>query len=155
MRTIKKSALVGGTVLTLMGAGVAFASWTTTGTGSGAATAGTAGSLTIAQKGATVTGLFPAGTKDVTITVTNAAQYKVKVQSVSPGTVSVDAAHSGCTASVVSTTAQTGLSDVLDVTGAGASHDYTFTVGMDNTASDACQGATFTIPFTASGVSSS
>lgn len=154
MRTIKKTAVVGGTVLTLMGAGVAFASWTTTGTGSGAATAGSAGSLTVTG-GSGVTGLFPTGTKTVSVTVSNNSPYKVAMDTITAGTTTVTGNSGTCTASVVSTTDKSGLTDVLDASGGPApSKVYTFTFAMTNAAEDGCQGATFSIPFTASGHSS-
>jgi len=154
MRTIKKTAVVGGTLAALMGAGIAFAAWTTTGTGSGSATAGSAGSLTVTG-GSAVTGLFPTGSKDVTVTVTNNSPYKVAMDTITAGTTTVTGNTGTCTASVVSTVNKSGLTDVLDASGGAApSHAYTFTFTMTNSAEDGCQGATFSIPFTASGHSS-
>ena len=56
---------------------VAFAAWTSNGTGAGAATAGTAKNLTIAVTN--VSGLYPTGTFNVPFTVTNPNSYAVQL----------------------------------------------------------------------------
>lgn len=154
MRNIKKTAVVGGTVAALMGAGIAFAAWTSTGTGSGSATAGSDQGLTVTG-GTTVTGLFPTGSKDVTVTVTNNNDYKAVMDTITAGATTVTGNTGTCTATVVSTVDKSGLTDVLDAAGgANDSVDYTFAFSMTNSAEDGCQGATFSIPFTATGHSS-
>lgn len=71
-RTVIVGATVGAVLLT---GGVAFAFWSSTGTGSGAAAVGTAaGSLTVVQSGTAPSDLRPGGTpQDVTVTVTNSS----------------------------------------------------------------------------------
>ena len=72
----RRSAVVGGTVATLFGLGVAFAAWTNTGVGSGSVTAGTAAPLTVTVSG--VSGLVPTKSVNVPFTVTNTNPYDVK-----------------------------------------------------------------------------
>src|SRR6478609_11095472 len=49
------------TAAVLIGSGVAVAYWTTTGSGTGSATTGTASTVTVNQTGAAITGLYPGG----------------------------------------------------------------------------------------------
>ena len=73
--------------------GVAIAAWTTGGSGSGQASAGTAASMTISA-GTPSTNLYPTASADVAAVVSNPNPYKVHVSSVSLGAVTVDGGHS-------------------------------------------------------------
>jgi hypothetical protein len=126
---------------------VAFAAWTSNGTGSGTATAGTAKNLTIAVTD--VSGLYPTGSFDVPFTVTNPNEYAVTLSKVSLKSVTVDKA--GCTASVVSGADLTD-NDVIPAGATSAARD--FSISMSNAAEDACQGAVFTLTLQATGASS-
>ena len=75
--------------------GVAIAAWTTGGSGSGQASAGTAASMTISA-GTPSTNLYPTASADVAAVVSNPNPYKVHVSSVSLGAVTVDGGHSAC-----------------------------------------------------------
>ena len=131
----------------LMAGTVAFAAWTSNGTGTGTATAGTAKNLTIAVTN--VSGLYPTGTFNVPFTVTNPNSYAVQLSKVQLQTVTVN--NVGCTASVVSGPDFTDT----DVIAAGAtSASRNFSVTMSNAAEDACQGAVFTLTLKALGASS-
>lgn len=149
MRTIKKTAIVGGTVAALMGGGVAFAAWTTTGIGTGSAVAGSAQSLVVTTTQAT--GLVPNGTVNVPFTVRNPNSYQVTLNTVSLGDVTVDSGHGGC---LVSSVTGATLPDTDVIPGGATSPSRNFVVAMSNAANDACQGATFTFTLTASGASS-
>lgn len=84
MTAFRKRTLIGGLILAvvLMGAIGAYAYWTTGGSGSGTATAGTtSNNLTIASPA--VTGLTPGSSTPVTVTVTNPNSYSVHVGTVS------------------------------------------------------------------------
>jgi hypothetical protein len=72
MRNSKRvSILVGGTAI-LMGVGVAFAFWTSTGNGTGSATTGTSSAWEVTTDGAVGAALTPGGaTQDVTFHVKN------------------------------------------------------------------------------------
>jgi hypothetical protein len=76
-KNIKRSAVVGTTVATLFGVGVAFAAWTNTGDGSGSVTAGTAQILNVSVTG--VSGLVPNQSVNVPFTVGNSNSYDVKL----------------------------------------------------------------------------
>jgi hypothetical protein len=137
-KNIKRSAVVGGTVAALFGAGVAFAAWTNTGDGSGSVTAGTAKPLTVTVSG--VSGLVPTKSVNVPFTVTNTNPYDVKLTNAHLQGVTTGAA--GCDPTVI-TGSDVAVSDV--VAPAGTSPSRSFPVTMSNTAADECQGATFTV----------
>ena len=139
--------------------GVAIAAWTTGGSGSGQASAGTAASMTISA-GTPSTNLYPTASADVAAVVSNPNPYKVNVSSVSLGAVTVDAGHSACnTASVTVTSPQTNGGAGWDVPAkSGAVNgslnlDLANAISMSNAATDSCQGATFTVALTATGAS--
>jgi hypothetical protein len=146
----KRSAAITVVAASVVGAGVAFAAWTSNGTGTGTATAGQAVDLTITQSG-TATGLFPTGQVNVPFTVKNTNPYSVTLATAKATNFKVDAAHSGCNVSAVSGVDMT-LTDV--VTTGSTSPAKNMVVKMDNTASDACQGATFTFDIKVTGASS-
>jgi hypothetical protein len=148
MRTAtRRTAIVTTVVAGLAVTGVAFAAWTSTGTGTGTATAGQSKSLVV--EGANVTGLFPTGSVTVPVTVTNPNPYQVALSSLDFDSATTTAP--GCDASVVTAPDKTGLSNVLAADTGKATLD--FTVSMSNDASDACQGAAFTLTFNATGAS--
>jgi hypothetical protein len=146
----RRSSAVAATTVGLLGLGVAFAAWTSTGEGSGAVNAAQAQALTVNVTN--VNGLYPTGSVDVPFTVTNPNPYAVTLNTVSLKSVSVDAAHSTCATSVITGPAKT-VSMVAAGNG-GTSVSQNFTVSMSNAATDACQGATFTVTLLASGLSS-
>jgi len=139
--------------------GVALAAWTTGGSGSGVAQAGTATSMTISA-GTPSSSLYPTTSADVAASISNPNPYKVHVSSIALGTVTVDSGHSGCNTSSVSTVSSAtnggsgwdvpaksgGVNGTLNV-------DLVNAISMDNTSNDACQGATFTVALTATGAS--
>lgn len=149
MRNIKRGTLIGGTTLALIGGGIAFAAWTSTGTGSGDATAGTAGDLTVSVGSAS--GLYPTGSVTVPFTVTNDNDYEVTLSGAEPSNFTVDAGHSTCNVASVDGV-DVVLSDVVAAAGTSASRNVTVT--MSNAATDACQGATFAFDLLVSGASS-
>ena len=146
----RRSSAVAAATVGLLGLSVAFAAWTSTGEGSGTADATTAKPLTVTVQN--VNGLFPTGSVDVPFTVSNPNPYDVTLNNVTLKSVAVDAAHSGCATSVV-----TGPDLSLNAVAAknnGPAVSRDFTVSMSNAATDACQGATFTLTLKASGLSS-
>ena len=146
--TTRRTAVVGVGIVGIMGAGVAFAAWTTEGTGSGSATAGTDQALTVTVSPAT--GLFPTGTTNVPFTVTNPNSYAVTLTQATLQNVTVDKA--GCVPSVVTGSAVT----LTDRVAAGAtSTSKTFPVSMSNAATNECKGAVFTLTLKVTGASSS
>jgi hypothetical protein len=139
--------------------GVALAAWTTGGSGSGQASAGSATSMTISA-GTPSTSLYPTASADVAAVVSNPNPYKVHVSSIALGAVTVDGGHSGCNTGSVSVTSPADNSgsgwDVPAKSGAvngSLNVDLANAISMTNAANDSCQGATFTVALTATGAS--
>ena len=143
--------------------GLVYAAWTTNGTGSGYAKAGTAQALsTVDVSASTSATLYPGGPAgDVLIKISNPNPYPVTVTGVSlngtNGDIAADSGHSGCTTTGVSFTNQTGLSIGVPAksgsTNGEAQATLTGAASMSNASLNACQGAVFTIPVTISGAS--
>lgn len=150
------------TVLSLFAVGLVYAAWTTNGTGSAYAEAGSAAALSTVDVSANTTAtLYPGVTGDVRIKVSNPNPYAVRVTGVSlngtNGDIAADAGHSGCTTTGVSFTNQSSLTiDVPAKVGAvnGATETtLTGAASMSNASLNACQGAKFTIPVSLTGTS--
>jgi hypothetical protein len=151
MRKTQKIAIVGGTVAVLFAGGVAYAAWTSSGSGTGSATAGSAVDLNVS--GDPVSSLYPTVDLPATVDITNPNPYNVTLSSLDFTGATVDLGHSTCDPSTVTVADLTGLSDVVQANGANTiTKDVT--VSMSNAATDACQGATFTLSYTAHGASS-
>ena len=153
--------MIVGLVTVLVASAVAYAAWTSNGSGSGTATAGTASGLTLSA-GTPGSLLVPNGSADVATVVANPNAYNVQVSSIaldtSQGTngFSVDAGHSGCNLSSLSFTTQTNGGSGWTVNGnSNLNVDLTGALSMSNAAVDACQGATFTVYLTATAASTS
>jgi hypothetical protein len=149
MRKIQKTAIVGGAVATLMAGGVAFAAWTSTGLGSGTVTASSVADITV--DGNDVSGLFPTGTKDITVTVTNNNPYAVDLDSIVADSVTVDSASAtaGCVVTGVVTADSGNYSVSADrIAANGAFIQRDLTVHMAANADDGCKGAIFTVNYT-------
>jgi predicted transcriptional regulator len=155
MRKIQKTAIVGGTVAVLFAGGVAYAAWTSTGSGTGTATAGTDAGVGVA--GNAVSGLFPTGTKDITVTVSNPNPYAVDLDSITADSVAVDATHgtAGCVVTGIVTAdggtyagdnATDRIAAKVGDTVSSITRDLTVHMGAD--AADACKGAVFTVTYT-------
>jgi hypothetical protein len=142
--------LVIAAVVVSLGAGAALAYFTSSGSAHGSASTATLLTVT-AGAGTPSTPLLPGGTGDVALTVTNPNNFAVTLVSVAGnGAITADGGHPGCTTTGVTFTAPTGsplpvtilansTNQVVDLPGAAA---------MSLTASNACQGATFSIPVT-------
>jgi hypothetical protein len=134
--------------------GFVYAAWTTSGSGSGYAKAGTSQALTTVDVSATtVASLYPGVNGDVKIQISNPNPYAVRVTAIADtGAATPDAGHSGCTTTGVTFNDQTGLT--IDI---AASSDTTTTLtgaaSMSNASLDACKGAIFTIPVSLTGAS--
>ena len=151
MRNKKKLAVVAGVVALMAIATAAFAYWTTNGTGSDNALAGSAGNYTVA-----VTldpGIHPGGNVGVAGTITNNTTSDLQVHTISidpayaaSNGVTFDAGHSSCNALWFHFSGTvTGGTQTL--TAGGGSTPYTGTLSMDEslTNQDACQGADVTL----------
>jgi|tagenome__1003787_1003787.scaffolds.fasta_scaffold20989868_2 hypothetical protein len=131
----------------MIAAGVTFGSWSVSGAGNGYAKAVTPSNLTLNDASAsTVAQLYPGGTGDVKVSITNPNAFAVTISGVSgSGTITSDKGATCDASTGVSYTNQTGLSLAL---GAGATQVFTLTgtAAMSNATVDACKGAIFTIP---------
>jgi hypothetical protein len=159
MRAFNRRRLIVGTltIVVLAAAALVYAAWTTNGSGSGYAKAGTSQALsTIDVSASTTASLYPGTTGDVLIKVSNPNGYAVRVTGVSlNGTnsdITPDGSHSGCTTTGVSFTNQSSLA--IDVAANSATQaTLSGAASMSNASLNACQGAVFTIPVTLTGAS--
>jgi len=142
------------TVLVMAAVGLVYAAWTTNGSGSGYAKAGSSQALTTVDVSATTAAsLYPGTTGDVKLSISNPNPFAVRVTAVSGnGTITADGSHSGCTTTGVTFTNQSSLT--IDIA-ANSSTTSTLTgaAAMSNASLNACQGATFTIPVSLTGAS--
>ena len=139
----------------MLAAGVAFAAWTATGSGSGYAKATTAQALsTVDVSASTPATLYPGATGNVKLSISNPNPYPVTVSSVSGNGAITSDKGAACNASTgVTYSNQTGLSLAVPAAGS-ATFTLTGAVSMSNASDDSCQGAVFTIPVSLSGASS-
>jgi hypothetical protein len=130
-------------------AGIAYASFHGTGSGSGSAHTGTMQTITLQAfvgGDAPSSKLYPGGpAADVILRVNNPNSYSVKLYSISGnGTITADASHSGCTTTGVTLTPPSNPNLTIP---AGSSLVHLSGAATMSTASvNACQGATFSIP---------
>jgi hypothetical protein len=134
-------------------AGIAFAQWTSTGTGT-AAPKSTTDITSVIAPGTAAADLYPGATSSVTVTVSNPNPYSVVVNSISAGSSAL--VNATCAAGSVTTDAR-----ALDATGllqsdgttktiaAGGSGTYTLVTHMTTGAVDACKSQTFSVALTA------
>jgi hypothetical protein len=144
MRKIsKRTAVVLGAAGVVVVAGVAYAAWTSTGSGSGEVTSTTSANSTI-TKTSDGTALYPGGGTDFTVTISNPNSYPVVVNSISAGSSNLTAG--GCAAGTVTSPAVSNPTGTIAAGGAGV---YTLHATMSATATDECKSQTFTLPLTA------
>ena len=136
--------------------GVANAYWRAAGTGTGSAATGTTVPVTLSP-GTTTPGLYPGGSTDVVLTVTNTNTSPVVLGSLAldssqgTGGFAVDAGHSGCLVSALGYTTQTngGLGWTVPAKVGTTNGTLTITLpsalAMTTGAANACQGATSTV----------
>jgi hypothetical protein len=141
-----------GCVTVVAFAGVAFAYFTSSGSGTGTAAVGSSSAVTLH---ATISSnLYPGSSSPVTLTVDNPSSGSQRVGTVTLASISVDAGHSGC-----STTISGGNPDFtmpavtvnkVSPSGNGQSVTPAGTLTMNETGvnQDACQGAALTLHLT-------
>ena len=149
-------------LVALSAAGGALAYFTSTGSGSGQATASTTAQVTISAGVTPTANVYPGGSGDVTVSIDNPNTIAVNLSSLELDTsqgggtgFAVDAAHvtAGCTAAsaALSYTTQTngGSGFVVAAKVAGTdgslSADLSNAISMGVSSANACQGATFTV----------
>jgi hypothetical protein len=129
-------------------AGAAYAFWSTGGTGSGVATTGDLESVTIlsATAGEVVgSKLYPGGTANVVLKVSNPNAYAVQVVSIEQVDDSDITGSGSCDTTGVTFTAPVSVPDIDPGTNTIV---LTNAASMDTSSDDDCQGATFDIPVT-------
>ena len=152
-RGIKAAALAA--LLATAGAGTAYAYWSSAGGGSGSAAAGTMQAVTVdalVGSDSPKTTLYPGGSADVVLRLTNPNPYPVQVYGVTAnGPAAPDAAHPGCTTTGVRFTGPAAPLSPATYVAANSSALITLpgAAAMDTTSLAACQGATFSVPVTA------
>jgi hypothetical protein len=129
---------------------VTFGSWSVSSSaGSGYSKAKVALSLTLSDASASTTAqLYPGGTGDIWIKVTNSNPFAVTVTSVTgAGTITSDKGAACDAATGVTFTNTSGLTQAV---GAGATVTFSLAgkVAMSNASDNSCQGAVFTVPIT-------
>jgi hypothetical protein len=147
------AAAVAGTLIAAGGA--AWAMWRLSGAGSSSTTASTALNLRLTAVPRPDAPLYPGARTDLAVTVENPNPFPITLTTVHAGSgpVTVDAAHfaAGCVTTGVSPTR--GVSAVSLSVGPRSSASFLLpdAIQMTNDSDSACQGATFTVPLTASG----
>jgi hypothetical protein len=147
----------------LAGAGVAYAAWTASGTGTAGAKATTFQPLTVSA-GATTALLYPGGSADAVVSITNPNPFPVKItqigQDTTPGKYVSSDQGASCTDASGSThptgvTLTTATGTPLASVPANSSAPVTLTgkVTMSAASDNGCQGATFAIPVTVTATS--
>jgi hypothetical protein len=137
----------------LMAATIAFAAWTTNGTGSGYVAAGSEQDLTTLSVAASTTSLlYPNGSADVTVKINNPNPYKVLVTQINNGSGSITSGNGTCDASNGVSFANQSGSWTVPATGT-LTVTLTNAASMSNASVDACQAKTFTVPIALTGAS--
>jgi len=138
-------------VFALTATGTALANWSRSGGGSGAATTGTTQPLVLSP-GTASNQLYPGGQSAVAVTVTNPNPGPVSAPSLSLETTqgtsgfAVDGAHATCGVASLTFATQTNGGAGWTIPASGSSVlSLASSLSMNANASNACQGATFTV----------
>ena len=139
--------LIAAVAALFMVGGVAFAAWLASGTGSGAAKAGKV-TIEVGAGQVTVGDLYPGGSGDLNLSVTNTSTVPLVVTGVAKnGDITSD--EIGCPGGTVTFADQTSLtSPSLPVSTDAVPFTLTDAVSMAANAPTECQDAVFTIPVT-------
>jgi hypothetical protein len=152
--SIKAIAAMAAITVGTLGAGVAFASWTATGTGAGKATATSATDATVTAATSTEAGLWPGNATSVPVhfTVNNPNPYNVTYKTFNSAVID-SVTPSGCHADQFSLASTSGnlSADVPVTAGNSASGSTAAILNMLGTAPDACQGAVVNVTLKVAG----
>jgi len=142
---------------TLAAAGIAIAAWSTSTSGNAYSKATTASAIALSDASASTSGdLYPGGTGDLKLKVSNPNSFPVRISSVSltsGGTITsnVTACNTGGTG--VTLTNQSGLTLDLAANAVATVLTVSGAVHMSSSSDTNCQGAVFTIPVDATAAS--
>lgn len=151
MKTVAIGAGLGVGVATVSAIG--FAAWTVTGAGTTSDKALTAAAVTLTASATPTADLYPGASGAAQFTVTNPNPYAVTINTLTFGTVT-SSDPTNCPATNITTTAKTGLSIAVPANGTSAPQSVASSFTMATTAPNGCQGVTFTVAATATGVQS-
>jgi len=150
--TKKRAFIALGCTCALAVAGVAFAYFTSNGSGTGSAAVGSSSAVTL--HATIANSLYPGSSSPVSFTVDNPSSGVQRVGTVSLSSISTDAGHSSCSTKLTGenpdfTMAPVPVNQVVNP-GNGQSVAATGTLTMNETGTnqDACQGATLTLHLT-------
>lgn len=150
--TGKRASIALGSTIAVVAAGVAFAYFTSSGSGTGSASVGSSSAVTL--HASISSNLFPGSSSPVTLTVDNPSSGAQRVGTVSLSSITVDAGHSSCATTISGgnpdfTMAAVPVNQVFSP-GNGQSVTATGTLAMNETGvnQDGCQGATLTLHLT-------
>lgn len=150
--TKKRAFIALGCTCALAVAGVAFAYFTSNGSGAGSATVGSSSAVTL--HATIANSLYPGSSSPVSFTVDNPSSGVQRVGTVTLASITVDAGHSTCSTTITGgnpdfTMAAVPVNQVVNP-GNGQSVAATGTLTMNETGTnqDACQGATLTLHLT-------
>jgi hypothetical protein len=131
--------------------GIAWAWFSSTGTGTASGTVGSAQQVTVvAASGSPSTQLVPGGTGDLVMTLDNPNSYTVNITGITQNGPVVVSGGSGCTNSGVTVPTQSGLS-IPVASGTGVTIHIPNGAAMANSSDSGCQGAQFQVPVTVTG----
>ena len=145
--TLKHKIAALATAATIVGgSGVALAYFTTTGSGTGAGTAGTSTALVL--HGSAPTSLYPGTTSPVSFTVDNSSPGHQYVATIKLVSVSTDSAHAACDVTKFTMPDVVANQDVASGSGIAITAGGTLTMLNSPTSQDACKGAPLTLHLT-------
>ena len=151
--TKRRALFAGATVCAVAIAGVAFAYFTSNGSGTATATVGNSAAVTLK---ATVAGtMFPGGNQTVTFTVDNPSSAAQRVGTITLASITPDAGHATCSTTITGGTPDftmpaVAVNKVFPAKSTNGTVTNTGTLTMNDTgvSQDACQGATLTLNLT-------
>lgn len=141
-----------GAICLLAIAGVAYAYFTSNGSGTATATVGSSSAVTL--HGSLESSLYPGSSSTVTFTVDNPSSGSQRVGTVSLASITADAGHSGCSTAISGgnpdfTMAPVTVNQVFGPgNGQAVAQSGTLTMNDTGVSQDACQGATLTLNLT-------
>lgn len=142
----KHKVALGATLIPALLAGAAFAYYTSTGSGTGSATAGT--STAVVLHGTVADTLYPGTSSSVSFTVDNPSNGHQYVNVITLASVTTDVAHAACVVADFSMPNVTAAQDVASGNGTAIIATGTITMANTSTSQDACRNAPLTLNLT-------